>query len=114
MGMKGTPGQEEALTLTWNWGEVTAGFIPSWHGKHELLLRITVIPDRKTDSELSFPGAPIVSMPLGITGWSLPPPAASRLCGVRWITEITGKHLIAASQSHQDYRLLKLDLCSEN
>lgn len=98
MGMKGTPGQEEALTLTRNWGEVTAEFIPVWHGKHELLLRITMIPDRKTDSELSFPGAPTVSTPLGITGWSLPRPAASRLCSVRWISEIIGKHLIAASQ----------------
>lgn len=43
-----------------------------------------------------------------------PPPAASKLCGVKWITEITGKHLIAASQSHKKYPFLKLDLCSGN
>lgn len=55
MGMKGTPGQEEALTLTWNWGEVTAEFIPSWHGKHGLLLGITMIPQQKDWQWLIIP-----------------------------------------------------------
>lgn len=42
MGMKGIPGQEETLTLTWNWGEVTAEFIPLCHREHEPLLRISM------------------------------------------------------------------------
>lgn len=55
MGMKGTPGQEEALTPTWNWGEVTAEFIPLWHGKHKPLLRITMIPWQKDSQWLIIP-----------------------------------------------------------
>lgn len=47
MGMKGTPGQEGTLTLTWNWEEVTAEFIPLCHGEREALLRITMIPQEK-------------------------------------------------------------------
>lgn len=69
IGMKGTPGQEETLTQTWNWGETTAEFIPlcAMQSKSSCS-ELQQYPEKKADSDLSFQGASTISMLLSITG----------------------------------------------
>lgn len=54
-------------------------------------------PEKKTDSELPFPGASTISMLLSITGsyiYHTSTSAGSKLCGVGCITKRTGKDII--------------------